>query len=54
MSEWTKLAIEVMKASMSKQEVKIIMDENGRLFVVTEDGDRYILVPYDRNGVFAK
>lgn len=39
---------------MSEQEVKIFMDENGRLYVVTEDGNRYILVPYDRNGVFAE
>ena len=39
---------------MSEQEVKIFMDENGRLYVVTENGYRYILVPYEKNGVFAE
>ena len=38
---------------MAEQEVKIVMDENGRLFVETESGERFIIVPYDRNGVFA-
>ena len=37
---------------MVEQEVKIIMDENGRLFAETKDGNRFILVPYDKNGVF--
>mgnify|MGYP006923223721 CR=1 FL=1 len=39
---------------MNEQEVKIIMDENGRLYIELEDGSRLILVPYDRNGVFAE
>lgn len=39
---------------MNEQEVKIIMDEKGRLYAVTEDGERFILVPYDIIGVFAE
>lgn len=38
---------------MNEQEVKIFMDENGRLFAETENGERFILVPYEKNGVFA-
>lgn len=39
---------------MSEQEVKIIMDETGRIYVETEYGERFILVPYEKNGVFAQ
>ena len=39
---------------MSEEEVKIFMDENERLYAVTENGDRYILVPYEKDGVFAE
>jgi hypothetical protein len=38
---------------MEENEVKIVIDENGRLFAVTIDGKRFILVPYEKNGVFA-
>ena len=39
---------------MSEQELKIFIDENERLYAVTENGDRYILVPYEKDGVFAE
>ena len=38
----------------SEQEVKIIMNDEGRLFVEDEYGNRYLMVPWDKNGVFAK
>ena len=38
---------------MKEQEVKIVMDEYGKLYVITEDGKKYALVSF-LTGVFAR